>query len=232
MTIIAHRGAHKQAPQNTLPAYQRAIELGADYIEVDAQTTEDGRLISMHNHTVDATTNGSGEVRSFTCTELRALDAGCKFSPEFAGTKVPLVGEVLALAKDRIGIYCDVKDADPAQLLRLVWEFDMLEQVLFYVGPEYGKRMLEIEPRTQCMPEMGTPEEMAELARVLHPPVVAHSWRRFSPAHVEAAHRYGAKYFLDILWEDLTKENVSAAVAAGVDGIQTDDVERCRSLLR
>ena len=232
VAIIAHRGAHQYAPQNTLPAYQKAIELGLDYIEIDVQTTKDGKLISMHNDTVDATTNGAGPVRELTCAEIRRLDAGFKFSPQFARTKVPLVGEILALAKDRIGIYCDVKEADPAQLLRLFEEFDMLDQTLFYGGPGYLAQLQRLNPKAQAMPELDSPDLMERFAQSLHPAVVAHTWRGFTPAHVEAAHRFGAKYFIDILGDYSTEQNILAAVAAGVDGIQTDDPDLCLTLLR
>jgi len=230
--IIAHRGVSKHAPENTLPAYQKAIDLGLDFFEIDVQTTKDGRLVSMHNHTVDATTNGVGRIRDLTCAEIRALDAGSKFSPRFAGVKVPLLGEILALAKDRIGIYCDIKDADPQQLLHLVEEFDMLDQLVFYGGPDYLARLLALSPRARVMPQVDTADQMERLAVTLKPSVVAGSWDSFTPALVDTIHRLGARYFLDILGDDGTEENILVAAQAGVDGIQTDDPDLCLALLR
>ena len=73
--IIAHRGASGIAPQNTLAAFQLAIDIGADYLELDVRKSSDDSLMVIHDATVNATTNGSGFVNSKTYTELRALDA-------------------------------------------------------------------------------------------------------------------------------------------------------------
>ena len=65
--VVAHRGAHQGIPENSLPAYQKAIDLGADFVEIDVRTTKDGELVSIHNGTVDAYGEGfSGEVAEMT----------------------------------------------------------------------------------------------------------------------------------------------------------------------
>ena len=89
--IIAHRGHSVEAPENTTRAYRRAIELGAEMIEADVNISRDGRLVMMHDATLDRTTNGEGPVSSATWNELAELDAGRWFGKDFAGTeaKVP-----------------------------------------------------------------------------------------------------------------------------------------------
>jgi glycerophosphoryl diester phosphodiesterase len=75
--IIAHRGAHRNIPENTIPAYARAIEMGADFVEVDLRTTSDGYMVSIHNGTVDAYTHDArGKVSNFTLEELKSMDIG------------------------------------------------------------------------------------------------------------------------------------------------------------
>src|SRR5258707_15216110 len=96
--VIAHRGEHLHHPENTMAAFQAAIDAGADYFELDVRTTSDGKFVIMHDNTLDRTTNGTGEVYKHTFDEIRALDAGAKFSPAFAGTKVPTLDEALELA--------------------------------------------------------------------------------------------------------------------------------------
>ena len=91
--LIAHRGDSKHAPENTLTAFRRAIEAGADWLEFDVQMTKDGALVVIHDETVDRTTNGSGAVRDMTLAEIHALDAG-------SGQQVPTFEEVIALAKE------------------------------------------------------------------------------------------------------------------------------------
>jgi glycerophosphoryl diester phosphodiesterase len=95
-SVIAHRGAHKgksgHLPENTLAAFRRAIEIGADWLELDVHMTKDGELVVIHDETVDRTTNGTGWVKDLTLDQIRSLDAG-------QGERIPTFAEVLALAK-------------------------------------------------------------------------------------------------------------------------------------
>src|SRR5580700_1416079 len=93
--VVAHRGASAHAPENTLAAFQRAVELGASVIETDLHVTRDGRFVAMHDDTLDRTTNGSGEVDRFTLDQLRQLDAGLWFDRDFRGERVPTLEEIL-----------------------------------------------------------------------------------------------------------------------------------------
>src|SRR5690625_1023085 len=95
VAVIAHRGAQDGAPENTLPAFLRAVEVGSDGIETDVRVTKDGDLVLIHDETVDRTTNATGPVHSFTTEELRLLDAGSWFHREFTGTRVPLLRALL-----------------------------------------------------------------------------------------------------------------------------------------
>ena len=85
--VAAHRGNSILFPENTMPAYRSALELPIDQIEIDLHMTKDGRIVMIHDHTVDKTTNGTGLVRNMTATEIRALDAGSWKDKRFAGKK-------------------------------------------------------------------------------------------------------------------------------------------------
>lgn len=93
--IFAHRGSSVDRPENTMLAFDRAKEVGADGIELDVHYTRDKELVVIHDATVDRTTDGSGVIRQFTYNELRKLDAGSYFSPEYKGEKVPHLSDVL-----------------------------------------------------------------------------------------------------------------------------------------
>jgi glycerophosphoryl diester phosphodiesterase len=108
--IVAHRGSSTDRPENTLAAYQRAIQASAHAIEIDLRLTLDGHLVSLHDATVDRTTNGSGEVASMPLAEVQALDAGSWFHPRFAAERVPTFKQILALAGDRVDVFLDLKD--------------------------------------------------------------------------------------------------------------------------
>ncbi|MBM7551495.1 glycerophosphodiester phosphodiesterase [Thalassobacillus pellis] len=106
---IAHRGASGYAPENTMAAFDKAVEMKADMFELDVQMSKDGKLVVIHDTTVDRTTDGTGNVRDLTYEELKKLDAGSWFNEEFAGEKIPTLGEVLDAYRGKIGILIEVK---------------------------------------------------------------------------------------------------------------------------
>jgi glycerophosphoryl diester phosphodiesterase len=92
--IFGHRGASAYAPENTLIAFQRALELGADGVELDVTLSADGVPVVIHDDTVDRTTDGHGRVNALTLEELKQFDAGHKFNAAFAGERIPTLREV------------------------------------------------------------------------------------------------------------------------------------------
>ena len=119
--VIAHRGASRVAPEETLAAYQTAIRQRADVIEGDVQLTKDGHMVLMHDDTLAGTTNvdqvfpgrADARVGAFTLDEIKQLDAGAWFLPEFAGAEIPTVAEVLDLVNSRrVGITFELKAAE------------------------------------------------------------------------------------------------------------------------
>lgn len=112
MVNIAHRGASGHAPENTMAAFEKAVEMKADYIEVDVQMTQDGEVIAMHDTTVNRTTNGTGAVSDYTLEELQQLDAGSWFSEEFAGEKIPTFEEIIDTYRGKIGILIELKSPE------------------------------------------------------------------------------------------------------------------------
>jgi len=106
---IAHRGASTAAPPNTLAAFEKAIELGADGIEFDVHLSADGVPVVIHDFTVNGTTNGSGRVASLTLVQLKQLDAGSYFDPAFAGERIPTLAEVLEAVGSRLLLNIELK---------------------------------------------------------------------------------------------------------------------------
>src|SRR5690242_12109722 len=123
MWVIAHRGASAYAPENTMSAFDLAMDMGAGFIETDLQLSRDARLVAIHDETLDRTTNGKGPVSAMTVEELRQLDAGASFSQaapastqkkSFAGECIPTVEEVLAFGNRRdAGLYLELKPRGP-----------------------------------------------------------------------------------------------------------------------
>ena len=220
---IAHRGAHEDAPENTMASYERAIDLGMDYVEIDMRRTKDNRYVSVHNSTVDARTDGTGRVDSLTLEELRLLDAGSWFAAEFIGERIPTIEEVLTLLHGKIGAYVDVKAAPPDVVVHYLREYDMLETAVVYAEYDELEAMKRIEPRIRPLPEYpGSPEAVAPLVERLQTEQIAVSSRRWITDEViSACLAAGVNVYADMMAID-NPEGWQMALDLGIRGIQTD----------
>jgi len=120
--IFGHSGAQAYAPSNSLPAFERAAQQNAHGTELDVHRSKDGYPVVLHDFTVDATTNGTGRVADLTLAELKALDAGSWFAPEFAGVQIPTLDEVFDLVGKQLFINVEIKSMSQ--------ETDGVEQVV------------------------------------------------------------------------------------------------------
>ncbi|RXS94661.1 glycerophosphodiester phosphodiesterase family protein [Silvibacterium dinghuense] len=220
--VISHRGEHLHHPENTLPAFQAAIDAGADFFECDVRTTSDGKLILMHDSSVDRTTNGTGKVNHLSFAQIRALDAGSKFSQAFAGTKVPTFDEALELAHGKIGIYVDTKDADPKLLIDTIYRHHMEDHVVIYGDPFFLHDVEKLQPALRVMPEAENAEVCGSLVAHLHPKVIAYDADDFKPEIIACAKNTGAKIYVDRLDEMDNPSVWQQALDLGADGIQTN----------
>jgi len=109
--VIAHRGDSAHRPENTLAAMAGALELGVSAVELDVQLTKDGRVVVIHDSTLDRTTSGRGDVRQLTLAEVRAVSAGypSRFGNGWAGEHVPTLAEALSLLRDRARTLIEIK---------------------------------------------------------------------------------------------------------------------------
>ncbi|WP_062050166.1 glycerophosphodiester phosphodiesterase family protein [Bacillus sp. JCM 19034] len=109
VSFFAHRGASTFAPENTIEAFQQALEHGTDYIELDVQLTKDEQLVVIHDETVDRTTNGVGNVNDYTLAELKELDAGSWFNERYANEKIPALKEIFELFGSQVHYCIEIK---------------------------------------------------------------------------------------------------------------------------
>ncbi|HNR32189.1 MAG TPA: glycerophosphodiester phosphodiesterase family protein [Candidatus Hydrogenedentes bacterium] len=233
----AHRGDVAAAPENTMPAFASAVRKRAPMIEFDVQKTKDGYLVIMHDESVDRTTNGKGMVADLTFDEVRALDAGAWFSPEFTGTRVPTFEETLDAIPP--GILCNVH---------------------LKMGPKLAAdaaRIIKVKGRlVDCF--LACTEDQAIEAKAVVPEIRICNMTRQGTnrkAYVDRTIELGSEFIqlpftggLDGLKEDVdrlhaagvtvnwfhaTKEPVIRAVAAaGVDYLLTDDLDLCMRVLK
>jgi glycerophosphoryl diester phosphodiesterase len=109
---FGHRGASQAAPENTLAAFQKARELGADGVELDVMLSRDDEAVVRHDYDLERTSNGHGLVRDHTLAELQALDAGSWFGPSFAGERIPTLRQVCAWAGQDMRLNVELKSVD------------------------------------------------------------------------------------------------------------------------
>ncbi|MGO8926274.1 MAG: glycerophosphodiester phosphodiesterase [Limisphaerales bacterium] len=222
VVAIAHRGEHLHHPENTLPAFQEAIRVGADYFELDVRTTADGKLVLSHDGAVGRRTNGRGDIAKMTFDEVRALDAGIKSGPEFVGTTVPTFDEALDLARGRIGVYVDVKQASAKDLVTHIEEHGMSDHVVIYAGLSLGKEIQKLNPKLKVMPEADSVQNAKRLIEQLHPRVIAFDAGDFTPDIIRVVKQANAQVYVDRMGKTDAPAGWQSAIDAGADGIQTD----------
>ncbi|MCA9977528.1 MAG: glycerophosphodiester phosphodiesterase [Anaerolineales bacterium] len=138
--VIAHQGGEELRPSNTMIAFQHAVDLGVDVLEMDIHMTQDGIIVVMHDATVDRTTDGSGAIQEMTFAEIETLDAGYYWTDDDGATypyrgqgiRVPALAEVLQAFPD-IPLNIEIKQAEPSIVVPfcdLLREYGMAEQVL------------------------------------------------------------------------------------------------------
>lgn len=134
--IFAHRGASAVAPENTLPAFEKALELGADGIELDVQATADGALVVLHDYSLERSTTGAGLLRHRTLEQLAGIDAGIRFGSSFSGTPIPTLEQVFDLVEGRCIVNIEIKNMDwgggseEEPLARLIQRRGLHDQVI------------------------------------------------------------------------------------------------------
>lgn len=179
--IVAHRGASAYEPENTLRAFRRAIELGADMSELDVQLSKDGALVIMHNSSVDETTNGHGLVCDLTLTELQQLDAG-------QGERVPTLQQVIDLVRGKNGLYIELKAPEtprPTVTLLRANQFTADRQVIVgSFSEDLVRETKNLAPEISTALLVGplySANELIELARAAHADYVHLCWENRAP---------------------------------------------------
>jgi glycerophosphoryl diester phosphodiesterase len=229
--IFAHRGASAHAPENTLPAFELALQQGADGVELDAQLTADGHVIVIHDPRLERTTNGHGRVKDFSLADLRALDAAGRYSDQYNGTKIPTLDEVFETIGKKAVINIELKnytapqDALVEKVCQLVKRYGLEDRILFssFFGLSLRKaaRLLPQVPRG-LLALSGFPGAWARSFgfmfgdyQAVHPHI-----NDVNAQQVQRVHRL--KRYINV-WTVNSAQDVARLADWGVDGIITDD---------
>jgi len=233
--VIAHRGGSALAPENTLTAFRKAAELGVDYVEMDVRATRDGRLVLMHDRTVDRTTDGSDAVAELDWSEIASLDAGSHFDAECTGERVPSLDQALEACREKLLIYLDHKDGPVGDIVAALHRHEMRDRVVVYGGLDCLREWKRVAPDIPVMLGPDDEHRSAEGLRLIldQLPVEvfdggANEW---TAELVSAAHDLGALVYADNLGPLDRDDWHRRSIRIGVDGIQTDHPDALLRLL-
>jgi glycerophosphoryl diester phosphodiesterase len=223
--VVGHRGAAGLEPENTLRSIKTAIELGVDQIEVDAHVTKDGRLVVIHDESVDRTTDGRGHVKDLAFDELRMLDAG-------KGESIPTLREVLGLTKDRVILQIELKVKEAAELVvKLIEEMDAAEDVVITsFMHELLEKVHQLNPnlRTGAL-FFEVQGDICQRALDVQSDTIHVYHKNLDADFVEEAHRRG---LMVEAWNPDTEEEMKRMVDLGVDVISSNRPDVLLHVLR
>jgi glycerophosphoryl diester phosphodiesterase len=217
-----HRGANRYAPENTLPAFEKAIRLGADYVEFDVRTTSDGKFFLLHDGTLDGKTDGHGSIANTSSSVISTLSAGVKFGRPYASVGLPTLDGFMELVAGKVGLYFDAKAISPQALVDALERYGVIDRTVVYGSPPFLAKIKAINPRVRLLPPLNSPDEIDTLARELKPYAFDTDWGILSRELIARCHALGIKVFSDALGEHERVEDYLQAMAWGIDLIQTD----------
>lgn len=213
--VIGHRGYCQFAPENTLPSFKLALEAGADMAELDYHHSKDGALVVIHDFTLDRTTDAVNRwggnkitVASKTAAEIAQLDAGSWFEPKYAGTKIPLLTNVLEVVRAAGGVtLIERKAGDAATCVAMLQEKALINQVIVQSFDwDYLQDFHQLAP-TQVLGALGPPKTLADGSK----PTIKD--KALSAAWLDLLAATGAKA---VVWNDqVSKESVALAHQRG-----------------
>ena len=234
--VIAHRGHSIAVPENTMAAYRRAVELGAQMIEADVNVTRDGHLVMIHDWTLDRTTNGSGHVHDATLDEVQRLDAGARFDGGHDRLRIPTTDDLVRFAGEAGILLClEIKGADGDEadrigidLVDLIVRHDALDRT--FVSSYHHRAMAGAKarvPELRLAPERlpddvpADPADASAQASRLGAPVIQNHWKYLTEALVERLH---ADRIAIWAWPTTEPDGIEVSLDLGVDALMGDDV--------
>jgi glycerophosphoryl diester phosphodiesterase len=233
--IIAHRGHGVAAPENTISAYQLAVEAGTEMIETDVNITKDGKLVIIHDWRLGRTTDLKGKVHEFTLQEIQKADAGSWFDKKYKGEKIPTLEEAMEFGKENNIYMCfEVKSDNSERSIeistRLVESFKKNNAFEWaFMSSYYHESLAEAKRRApqlmlapERIPDDVEPdlEEAFRQVRSLKSEVLQIHYKYLYPSIVRAMREEGIALWA---WPTTTEEEIIPAIKTGADGVMGDD---------
>jgi len=225
--VIAHRGNHTQAPENTLKSISDAIDVGADYVEIDLRSTRDGQLILMHDETVDRMTNLKGKVKDIAWSSLRKAQVSDKNNTDFGTYAIPTFSEALSLCKGKIHIYLDFKDADVRTAWEMIKSAGMEKSFVVYINSELQykswRSMAPGVPLMVSLPDsVNNENQLRAFTKKVDAEILDGSHTDYTSAMVDEARLQNRAVWVDVQSENESATTWRAALDLRLQGLQTD----------
>jgi glycerophosphoryl diester phosphodiesterase len=241
--ISAHRGASRLAPENTRASFVRAIEAGADFVEIDVRTTSDGQQVIVHDKSLKRTTGHNALVSETDYATIQSLSAGSWFGKDFSEEKVPTLEEICILLNSenkRVGrnvkLYVDCKVIDPPKVVALLKKYELIDSAVFYGDVETLSKIKEHFEPARLMPSFPgsdtNRDEADGVIKKIKPYAFDVPYDKLDERTVAFIHGKGIKVFSDLLDNDDRPDAYRKAVEYGIDLIQTDDVDAVRRIYK
>ena len=232
---VAHKGASGERPENTLAAFERAVELKVDFIELDVHLSSEGVPVVIHDHDLDRTTNGIGPVRAATLADLKKLDAGSWASPPWPDQRVPTLNQVLESIGDKARFLIEIKtgpfdytgiEDKVAELIRQAGLIDSVVVISFDHWVLH--RLRRTNPSLATGAVYGCrPADPVSMARAAGADLLMPHWSFVTREDVGLCHAAGLSVFP---WTVDEPELIRNVAQAGVDGIVSNWPDRVMEL--
>lgn len=226
--VIGHRGANRIAPENTLKSFQKAIELGADYIEFDIHASIDGVIVIMHGDDISTITGKKGSIKNMKLEELKKFDCG-------EGEKIPTLQELIQLAKGKINLQCEIKTPGLTEkLAKILKKEALIESSLIssFMLTELLK-LQKIEPNLKLglllFPQVTSPRRLKSLIQKAIDNTfysILLFYRSIDEELIIFCHDNNLKV---IAWTVDSKNALKKLLNIGIDGIITNDIEKTKN---
>jgi glycerophosphoryl diester phosphodiesterase len=235
--VIAHRGDHTIAPENSLLAIENAIIDGADYVELDLRTSKDGQLVLMHDVTLDRMTNGHGKIQELSFDTIRALKLYNKNISNSDTVQVPSFEEALKACKNRINIYLDFKEANVQQAYAAIQKANMGNQMVVYINaPNQYMDWRKWVPQMPLILSLNTKIKdslaMIKYLDRIKIDILDGNWNEYTKETVQAALNKGVPVWADMQSKLEDETYWRKSLSLGLAGIQTDHPRELVQLIK
>ena len=230
--IMAHRGYSAAAPENTMPAFQKAIDEEFTAAELDVQMTKDGVIVLLHDKNLKRTTGVNKNIWDVTYDEIKNLDCGKSFSKEFAGTTIPTLDEVLKLCKGNLWLNIEIKrtghdDGIVEKVIELILANDFIDQCdITSQDYETIRQVKELNP--DILTAYTSVIGMGDIQNLEAADIISIQETFANYENVSKLHRAGKRVFVWTVNEESTMERL---VSLNVDAILTNHPARCKEVI-